>query len=112
MRDVLVTENIAGEEMEALKRDFDVEFAPELWKSPEKLHAAIGDFRAIIVRNQTKVDRELIARGQNLIVIGRAGVGLDNVDAKSASDAGVVVAFTPEQNAISVAELALGMMLG
>src|SRR4051812_19545467 len=112
MRDVFVTENIAGEEMDALKRSFDVDFQPDLWKSPEKLHAAIANFRAIIVRNQTRVDRELIAAAKNLQVIGRAGVGLDNVDAKAASDAGVVVAFTPEQNAISVAELALGLMLG
>jgi D-3-phosphoglycerate dehydrogenase len=112
MRDVLVTENITGPEMEALKRDVDVEFAPDLWKSPEELHAAVGEFRAIIVRNQTKVSRELIAAGKNLLVVGRAGVGLDNVDAQAASDAGVVVAFTPEQNAISVAELTLGMMLG
>src|SRR4051812_25922734 len=112
MRDVLVTENIAGEEMEALKREFSVTFDAALWKSPEKIHASIAGYRAIIVRNQTKVDRELIAAAKNLIVIGRAGVGLDNVDAKAASDAGVVVAFTPEQNAISVAELALGLMLG
>src|ERR1043165_3561298 len=107
MPDVLVTENIAGEEMDALKRDFDVCVDPQLWKSPEKLHAAVADARAIIVRNQTKVDRELIAAAKRLEVIGRAGVGLDNVDVKAASDAGVVVAFTPEQNAISVAELAL-----
>ena len=111
MRDVLVSENIAGEEMEALKRAFDVAFEQELWKSQEKLLERIGEFRAIIVRNQTKVDRELIGAAKKLEVIGRAGVGLDNIDVKAASDAGIVVAFTPEQNAISVAELAIGLML-
>lgn len=111
MPDVLVTENIAGEEMDGLRASFDITFEPELWKSREKLLAAIADCRAIIVRNQTKVDRALIEAGKRLQVIGRAGVGLDNVDVKAASGAGVVVAFTPEQNAISVAELALGMML-
>ena len=112
MPDVLVTENIAGEEMEALKRAFDVSFDPQLWKSPEKLRAVVADARAIVVRNQTKVTAELIAAATRLEVIGRAGVGLDNVDVSAASDAGVVVAFTPEQNAISVAELTLGLMLG
>jgi len=111
MHKVLVTENIAGEEMEALKRDFDVRLDPQLWRSPEKMYAAIADVHAVIVRNQTKVDRELIGAAKQLWVIGRAGVGLDNVDVRAASDAGIVVAFTPEQNAISVAELALGLML-
>src|SRR3954447_21184533 len=111
MRDVLVTENIAGDEMEALKRHFDVAFEPHLWKDAATLQTRVGDFSAILVRNQTKVDRELIAAGKNLRVVGRAGVGLDNVDVKSATEAGVVVAWTPEQNSISVAELCLGMML-
>jgi D-3-phosphoglycerate dehydrogenase len=111
MRDVLVSENITGDAMDALKRHHDVAFEPELWKSQEKLHAAIGEYRAIIVRNQTKVDRELIRAGKELLVIGRAGVGLDNIDMPAATEAGVVVAFTPEQNAISVAELTIGLML-
>jgi D-3-phosphoglycerate dehydrogenase len=111
MHKILVTENIAGDEMEALKRAFDVTFDPQLWRSPENLHAAIADVHAVIVRNQTRVDRELITSAKRLWVIGRAGVGLDNVDVRAASDAGVVVAFTPEQNAISVAELTLGLML-
>jgi len=111
MHKVLVTENIAGAEMEALKRAFDVTIDPQLWRSPEKLYAAVADVHAVIVRNQTKVDRELIGSAKQLWVIGRAGVGLDNVDVRAASDAGVVVAFTPEQNAISVAELTLGLML-
>jgi D-3-phosphoglycerate dehydrogenase len=111
MPDVLVTENIVGDEMESLRRSFDVAWEPQLWQSPPKLREMIGEFRAIIVRNQTKVDRELIAAAKNLLVIGRAGVGLDNVDVQAASSAGIVVAFTPEQNAISVAELTLGLLL-
>ena len=111
MRDVLVSENVVGDEMDALKRSFDVAFEPQLFKDREKLLRSVGDCRAIIVRNQTKVDRELIAAAKHLKVIGRAGVGLDNVDVKAASEAGVVVVWTPEQNSISVAELAIGMML-
>jgi D-3-phosphoglycerate dehydrogenase len=57
------------------------------------------------------VNAELIAAGRKLLVVGRMGVGLDNVDADAASAAGVVVCWAPEQNSISVAELALGMML-
>lgn len=111
MPDILVTENLAGLEMDALKKKFSVVYEPELWKDAEKLRGMIGDFRAIMVRNQTKVNAELIAAGKKLEVIGRAGVGLDNVDHKAASSAGVVVAFAPMQNSISVAELAIGLMI-
>src|SRR5688572_28679918 len=97
--------------MDALRRSFDVHADERLWKDQEQLRRVIGDYRAIIVRNQTKVDAPLIGAGKNLLVIGRAGVGLENVDAKAATDAGVVVAFTPEQNSISVAELTIGLML-
>src|SRR6058998_268405 len=105
MRDVLVTENVAGEEMERLRRDFDVALEPDLYKTPEKLRVVLNDFRALIVRNQTLVTAELISVARRLEVIGRAGVGLDNVDAGAASAAGIVISYTPDQNSISVAEL-------
>ncbi|MCI0524756.1 MAG: hydroxyacid dehydrogenase [Acidobacteria bacterium] len=111
MPDVLITENIIGEEMDVLRRDFDALFDPDLWKQPEKLQAMIPDFRALIVRNQTQVTRDLIEAGTNLQIIGRAGVGLDNVDLQAATDRGVVVAFTPEQNTNSVAELVIGLII-
>jgi D-3-phosphoglycerate dehydrogenase len=109
--DVLVSEAVAGREMDALRSAFDVTYEPELFKSPERLREMLPDYRALIVRNQTQVTAQLIAAGRKLAVIGRAGVGLDNVDAKAASDAGIVVTYAPEQNSISVAELALGLML-
>lgn len=111
MPDVLITENIIGEEMDKLQQSCDAVFEPELWKAPDKLAAMIGDFRALIVRNQTQVTRELLAAATKLEVIGRAGVGLDNVDVAAANERGIVVAFTPEQNTNSVAELAIGLML-
>jgi D-3-phosphoglycerate dehydrogenase / 2-oxoglutarate reductase len=111
MPDVLITENITGAEMDALREKFDAVCEPDLWKEAEKLHALIPGFRALIVRNQTLVTRELIAAGARLEVIGRAGVGLDNVDLQAATEHGVVVAFTPEQNANSVAELVIGLIL-
>jgi len=111
MNDILVTEEIVGSDMDALKAAFAVTYEPELWKSPDKLRKVIGDYRALMVRNQTPVNAELIAAGRKLEVIGRAGVGLDNVDAKAATEAGIAVVYAPEQNSISVAELGLGMML-
>jgi D-3-phosphoglycerate dehydrogenase len=112
MPDILITENIIGEEMDALRRNFDAVFDPDLWKRPDRLREMILLFRALIVRNQTRITRELIEAGTKLQVIARAGVGLDNVDLQAATDHGVVVAFTPEQNTNSVAELAIGLIFG
>ncbi len=112
MPDVLISENIIGEEMDRLRQSCDAVYEPELWKDQEKLLAMIGDFRALIVRNQTQVTRELLAVASKLEVIGRAGVGLDNVDVNAATERGIVVAFTPEQNTNTVAELAIGLMIG
>jgi D-3-phosphoglycerate dehydrogenase len=111
MSQILVSENITGSEMDALRRQFTVTFDQELWKSPQDLRDAARSAEAIVVRNQTRVDGELIAAAPKLKVIGRAGVGLENVDCTAASAAGVVVVYAPEQNSISVAELAIGMML-
>lgn len=108
--DILVTEKIVGEDFEALKEKFRVVLEPEFFRDVRALHEHIGAFDALLVRNQTPVTRELIAKGKKLRVIGRAGVGLDNVDVDAATDHGVVVAFTPEQNTNSVAELTLGFM--
>ena len=63
------------------------------------------------MRNQTQVTADLIAAGERLEIVARAGVGLDNIDVRAASRAGVVVALAPSQNAISVAELSIGLML-
>jgi D-3-phosphoglycerate dehydrogenase len=111
MAEILITENITGEEMDKLRQRFDSVFEPELWKQQDKLLAMIPNFRALIARNQTQITRQLIEAGTRLEVIGRAGVGMDNVDLGAASRAGVVVAYTPEQNTNSVAELTIGLML-
>ncbi|MEP7338347.1 MAG: hydroxyacid dehydrogenase [Acidobacteriota bacterium] len=111
MPDILITENIIGEEMDKLRQRFDAVFERELWKEPNKLQAMIPNFRALVARNQTQITRELIEAGTRLEVIARAGVGMDNVDLEAASRAGIVVAWTPEQNSNSVAELTIGLML-
>ncbi len=111
MIDILISENIQGAAVDALSSRFRVAFQPDLWKDPAQLAEKVKNCRALIVRNQTPVTASLIDAAQDLLVIGRAGVGLDNVDYKHAEKAGIVVSFTPDQNAISVAEIAIGMML-
>ncbi len=63
MPDILISENIIGAEMDALRERFEVVFEPNVWRQPEKLHAMISEFRALIARNQTLVTRELIEAG-------------------------------------------------
>lgn len=111
MADVLVTEKIVGDALAALARTHGVAFEPDLWRSTDGLREAAGSARAIVVRNQTQVTRELLAAAPRLQIVARAGVGLDNIDVGAASAAGVVVSFTPQANAVSVAELTLGLML-
>lgn len=110
--EILITEKMAGPAFERLSADFRVAADPELWRDPAKLRACLPGCRALIVRNQTPVTAELIAAAPQLEVVGRAGAGLDNIDVAAATKAGVVVVSTPEQNGISVAELAIAMMLG
>jgi D-3-phosphoglycerate dehydrogenase len=111
MPDILFSENIQGEAVQALSQRFQVTVLPNLWKDPAELLRCIPDFRALIVRNQTQVNRALLEAASRLEVVGRAGVGLDNVDVKAATDRGILITSTPDQNAISVAELAIGLML-
>lgn len=109
--EVLITENINGRAIEQLKERFAVKLEPELWKSPDKIKQALPGCRALLVRNQTRVTADLLAAASGLQIIGRAGTGLDNVEVAAATARGIVVASTPDQNSISVAELTLGMML-
>jgi D-3-phosphoglycerate dehydrogenase len=96
--DILISENIRGAAVDALAERFSVVTKPDLWRDAAAMEAEIPNYRALIVRNQTKVSRSLLERASQLAVVGRAGVGLDNVS-------------TPEQNSISVAELAIGLMI-
>lgn len=111
MPDILISESMQGAAVDALRARFEVLCLPELWKSPALLAEKVADCRALIVRNQTQVTADLMGAAPELLVVGRAGVGLDNVDVEAARQAGIVIATTPDQNAISVAELAIGLML-
>ncbi len=111
MPDILITENISGVAVDELAARFGVVSRPDLWTKPAELLECVGDFRGLIIRNQTRVTREVLFAARKMVVIGRAGVGLDNVDVPSATEAGILITSTPDQNAISVAELAIGLML-
>ena len=109
--DILISEAIGGRAVDQLKQQYQVAVLPDAWESPERLLRSIGEVRALIVRNQTQVTRQLINHANNLMIIARAGAGLDNVDTEAASQAGIVVSFAQRANSVSVAEMALGLML-
>lgn len=79
--------------------------------SPDELKAQISEFDALIVRSRTKVTREIIEAGKKLVLIGRSGVGLDNIDLKAAEEKGIRVVNSPEASSVSVAELTIGAMI-
>ncbi len=110
--DIVVSEKIAGPAFDRLQADFRVLADFDLWKDVARLKDQVRGCRALIVRNQTPVTAELIAAADRLEVIGRAGAGLDNIEVDAATKAGVVVVSTPDQNSVSVAELAIALMLG
>jgi D-3-phosphoglycerate dehydrogenase len=108
---VLVSDPLAKEGIEILKKA-GIDVVEKTGLSPEELVKVIPEFDGIIVRSATKVTKEVIDAGKNLKVIGRAGIGLDNVDRETAKTKNIKVLNTPTATSISVAELALGMMLG
>ncbi len=111
MPSILIPEQIVGVQIEELQGTFEVVSEPMLWKSRTRLKALLPEFDALIVRNQTSVTAELIGASKQLKVIGRLGVGLDNIDVRAAKAAGIAVVYAPEQNAISVSELVMGLMI-
>jgi len=106
---VLVTEKLAERGLTLLGQDFDVDVRTELAK--EGLAGAIEPYDAVIVRSQTQVDAAAIEAGANLKVIGRAGIGLDNVDVDAATRRGVMVVNAPQSNILSAAEHTLALLL-
>ncbi len=104
MADVVISEFMDEEILADLARAYTVHYEPTLWRAPDRLAAQLGEARALIVRNRTRVDAPLLARGPKLKVIGRMGVGLDNIDTGACRRRGIAVCTTPGANATSVAE--------
>jgi len=92
-------------------RGFAVEFQPGLGKDKEKLAEVINGFDGLAIRSATKVTAKLLERAPNLKVIGRAGIGVDNVDIPAATARGIIVMNTPFGNSITTAEHAITLML-
>ena len=109
---VLVSDKLSDTAVQIFRdRGVDVTFDPELGKDKSKLEEAIAEFDGLAIRSATKVTEKLLDRADNLKVIGRAGIGVDNVDLRAATRKGVIVMNTPFGNAITTAEHAIAMMM-
>jgi len=106
---VLVAEQIAASGIDLLKEKFDVDVRTDL--TPEQLVAEIPAYDALIVRSATQASREVIEAGTKLKIIGRAGVGVDNVDVDAATERGIIVCNAPTSNIVSAAEQTMALML-
>jgi len=108
---VLVSDKLSETAVQIFRdRGIDVDFMPELGKDKEKLHEIIGQYDGLAIRSATKATAALLEKADNLKVIGRAGIGTDNVDKEAASKKGVIVMNTPFGNMITTAEHAIAMM--
>jgi len=107
MARILVTDSIRLGEVE--DPDIEVDYRPGIERAD--LLALVGAYDAIITRSRTRVDAELLERAERLKVVGRGGVGVDNIDLEAASRRGVLVVNAPEANNVSAAELAVALML-
>ncbi|MBD3229506.1 MAG: phosphoglycerate dehydrogenase [Candidatus Lokiarchaeota archaeon] len=113
MKKILITERLDQDALNHFKKNaefiFDIlEDTPDNEIIKEKLK----DYNALIVRSKTKVDRDLLSAGKSLEVIGRAGVGTDNIDVEFAEKKGILVINAPEESLDSVADLAMGLIIG
>jgi len=109
MPKVLISDKLSPAAVEIFRnRGIDVDLKPGL--SPADLRAIIGEYDGLAIRSATKVTRELLDAATRLKVVGRAGIGVDNVDIRSATARGVVVMNTPHGNTITTAEHAIAMM--
>lgn len=111
MADVVISEHMELSAVESLSKDFDVLFDPDLVNKPEDLKAAMQDARAILVRNLTQVRGDLLEAAPNLKVVGRLGVGLDNIDLDACAARNIQVFPATGANTDSVAELVIGALL-
>ena len=108
---VLISDKLSDAAVQIFKdRGIDVDFQPDLGKDKDKLAQVIGQYDGLAIRSATKVTEKILAAAPNLKVIGRAGIGVDNVDREAASKKGVIVMNTPFGNMITTAEHAIAMM--
>ncbi len=106
---VLVSDALSDEGLSKLKEHSEVDLKPNI--TPDELVAEIGAYDALVVRSRSKVTAEVIEAGKKLKVIGRAGVGVDNIDVDKATEKGIIVLNAPHGNTISTAEHAFAMLI-
>jgi D-3-phosphoglycerate dehydrogenase len=106
---ILVKEKIADSGVDLLRERFDVDLGVD-W-SDEELAERIGGYHGILIRSATQLTADLIERAGNLKVIGRAGIGVDNVDVEAATRRGIIVANAPQSNIVAAAEHTVALML-
>ena len=101
---VLISDSLSPAAVQIFKdRGIDVDFQPNLGKDKDKLAELIGNYDGLAIRSATKVTAKLLGEAQKLRVIGRAGIGVDNVDVPAASQRGIIVMNTPFGNSITTA---------
>ncbi|WP_342043574.1 hydroxyacid dehydrogenase [Bacillus sp. OTU2372] len=108
---ILISEGMPYYGISRLGKMNQVEVIPDLWANKEKLINKIKEADALIVRNQTIVDQDVLSTGKRLKVIGRLGVGLDNIDVKRASAQNIKIVSAQNANSISVAEYVMSVIL-
>ena len=108
---VLISDSLSKEAIEILEREKEFKVDVNTKLTPDELKKVIKEYDALLVRSATKVTKDVINAADKLKIIGRAGVGLDNVDVNAASKKGVIVVNTPGGNTISTAEHTFSMML-
>src|SRR5262249_37044303 len=109
---VLISDALSDAAVQIFKdRGVDTVFQPKLGVDKEKLAEMIGDFDGLAIRSATKVTAKLLEKAKRLRVVGRAGIGVDNVDIPAATARGVIVMNTPFGNSITTAEHAITLML-
>ena len=109
---VLISDKLSDAAVQIFKdRGIDVDFQPNLGKDKDKLLEVIGQYDGLAIRSATKATEKIIEAATNLKVIGRAGIGVDNVDIPAASKKGIIVMNTPFGNSITTAEHAISMMM-
>ncbi len=111
MKRVVVPEFLPQTELSRLRARFDVVYDPDLYRDRPALLRQLSGAAAIVVRNRTQVDAGLLSVAADLEMIGRLGVGLDNIDTRACAEAGVTVIPAVGANAVSVAEYVIGAML-
>ena len=111
MYKILITDRLGQEGLDRLQEIGDVSYEMMTHMSKEELLAEVPNYDGLIVRSGTKVDADVLAAGEKLRVVGRAGIGVDNIDVPAATQHGVLVMNTPRANSVATAEMTMALML-